>query len=188
MSDDWGFLLGSEMFVDTRETKISGTHVDLSTDHAGSDTALRGREAVGSTRTGLVGLLETSEALTQDVGVAEDRTIPMTPPDDVPELIVSSEESDSSFAKPDGHLKEEQVTRGEEDIGNRGPVSDSGLGLSPTMAAREAADTPALPKVFFPGLVLVTEPKAMNGHTLRQLPVAEDVGSDQRLDDRQSPS
>ena len=78
--------------------------------------------------------------------------------------------------------------RGEEDIGNRGPVSDSGLGLSPAMAARKAADTPALPKVFFSGLDLVVEPKTMNGHTLRQLPAVNDVGNDQRLEDHQSPS
>ena len=161
---------------------------DLLAGPAGSDVILQEKETADSTLTGLDGLLETSEALTQELGDAEDRTKPTIHPDDVPELIVSAEESDLRFTELDGHLKEEGVTRGEEGIGNRGLVSDSGLGLSPTMAAREAADTPALPKVFFPGLVLVTEPKAMNGHTLRQLPVAEDVGSDQRLDDRQSPS
>jgi hypothetical protein len=55
------------------------------------------------------------------------------------------------------------------------------------MTAKEAADTPALLKVFSPGLDLVKEPKTMNGHTPRQLPVVEDVRNDQRLDDRQSP-
>ena len=64
------------------------------------------------------------------------------------------------------------MTTGERGIGNRGPVSDSSLGLGPVMTAKEAADTPALLKVFFPGLDLVTEPKTTNGHTSRQLPVA----------------
>ena len=177
-----GTLLDSGVFADTRETLSSTKHevsVDLLAGPAGSDVILQEEEIADSTLTGLDGLLETSEALTQELGYAEDRTKPTIHPDDVPELIVATEESDLRFAGSDGHLKEEQVTRGEEDIGDRGLVSDSNLGLSPMMAAREAVDTPALPEVFLPGLDLVTEPKAMNGHTSRQIPVAGDVGSDQ---------
>jgi hypothetical protein len=147
-------LLDSEVFVDKRETLSSTEHevsADLLAGPAGSDVVLKEKETANSTLTGLDGLLETSEALTQELGDAEDRTKPTIHPDDVPELIVSAEESDLRFAESDGHLKEEPVTRGEEGIGNRGPVSDSGLGLSPMMASREAADTPALPKVFFSG-------------------------------------
>ena len=149
-----GTLLDSEVFVDTREMLSSTEHevsADLLAGPAGSDVILQEKEIADSTLTGLDGLLETSEALTQELGDAEDRTKPTIHPDDVPELIVSAEESDLRFAESDGHLKEEPVTRGEEGIGNRGPVSDSGLGLSPMMASREAADTPALPKVFFSG-------------------------------------
>ena len=69
------------------------------------------------------------------------------------------------------------MTTGERGIGNRGPVSDSSLGLGPVMTAKEAADTPALLKVFFPGLDLVEEPKTTNGQTLWHLPVANNVGN-----------
>ena len=134
-------------------------------------------------------------------GDAEDRSIPITPPDDMPELIMSVEESDLCFAKLDGRSGEERVMTGEEGTGIRGPVSDSRPGSGPAtalvpiledwvgqdMPAERAVDTPALLRVFFPGLDLVAEPKTMNGHTLRQLPAANDVGNDQRLEDRQSP-
>jgi hypothetical protein len=166
----------------------------LSAGPARFDAVLQGKEAAGSTWTGLDELLETSQALTQVLGDAEDWTIPITPPDDVPELIMSVEESDLCFAKLDGLSGEERVTIGEEGTGIRGPVSDSRPGLGPAtalvqeMLAERAVDTPALLKVFFPGLDLVAEPKTTNGHTLRQVPAANDVGNDQRLDDCQSPS
>ena len=54
-------------------------------------------------------------------------------------LIVSAEESDLYFHELDGHLGE--VTTGEEGIGNRGPVSDSSLGLGPVMTAKEAVES-----------------------------------------------
>ena len=146
-------------------------------------------------------LSETSEALTQALGDAEDRTTLIIPPDDVLELIMSVEESDLGFAKLDGRSGEERVMTGEEGTGIRGPVSDSRHGSGPAtalvpiledwvgqdMPAEGAVDTPALLRVFFPGLDLV-EPKTMNGHNLRQLPAANDVGNDQQLDDCQSPS
>ena len=182
-------LLDSEVFEDIQGTIFlieQEVRADLQTGPAGSDVTLQEREAADSTLTGLDGLLETSEALTQELGDAEDWIKPTVHPDDVPMLIVSAEESDLYFAKLDGHLGE--VTTGEEGIGNRGPVSDSSLGLGPVMTAKEAADTPALLKVFSLGLDLVKEPRTMNGHTPRQLPVVEDVRNDQRLDDRQSPS
>ena len=110
-------------------------------------------------------LSETSEALTQALGDAEDRTTLIIPPDDVLELIMSVEESDLCFAKLDGRSGEERVMTGEEGTGIRGPVSDSrpGSGLATAlvpiledqdgqdMPAERAVDTLALLKVFFPG-------------------------------------
>jgi hypothetical protein len=163
-------LLDSEVFEDIRGTLFSieqEVSADLLAGPAGSDVTLQEKETADSTLTGLDGLLETSEALTQELGDAEDWTKPTIHPDDVPVLILSAEESDLCFTELDGHLKEERVTTGEEGIGNKGPVSDSNLGLGPVMTAKEAADTPALLKVFFPGLDLVKEPKTMNGHTSR---------------------
>ena len=161
-------LLDSEVFVDMRETKFLIEHeasLDLSAGPAGFDAVLQGREAAGCTRTGLDELLETSGALTQVLGDAEDRTIPITPPDDVSELIMSVEESDLGFAKLEGRSGEERVMTGEEGTGIRGPVSDSrpGSGLATAlvpiledqdgqdMPAERAVDTLALLKVFFPG-------------------------------------
>jgi hypothetical protein len=195
------------VFVDLREAlreaKLSVEHEasgDLSIGPAGYDAVLLGTEVVGSTRTGSDEHLETSEALTQAWGDAEIRRI--TSPDDVPEPIMSVEESDPSFANLDGRSGEERVMTGEEGIGIRGLVSDSRYGLGPARASaptledrvrqgrptKRAVDIPALMEVSFPGLGPVEEPRVMNGHTRRQLLAANNVGSGQRLDDCRSPS
>jgi hypothetical protein len=72
-----GTLLDSEVFVDKRETLSSIEHevsADLLAGPAGSDVILQEKETANSTLTGLDGLLETSEALTKELGDAEDWT------------------------------------------------------------------------------------------------------------------
>ena len=93
-------LLDSEVFEDIQGTIFlieQEVRADLQTGPAGSDVTLQEREAADSTLTGLDGLLETSEALTQELGDAEDWIKPTVHPDDVPILIESAEESDLNW-------------------------------------------------------------------------------------------
>ena len=104
-------------------------------------------------------------------------------PDDVPELILSVEESDLRFAGPDDCLEEDRVTlRGK--VGeHRGQILDSDLesGLVPSlnpaktnlgeleMPTGEDVDTPALLKVLFPSLDPSQELAVRCGHS-RSIP------------------
>ena len=101
--------------MDVRETMLATEHEageDLSTGPSGSDVVLQVTEATTNTLTGLDEILETCETLTQVVGDAEERAEPTFYPDDVPELIMSVEESDLRFAKLDDCLDEDRVTLG----------------------------------------------------------------------------
>jgi hypothetical protein len=93
-------------------------------------------------------------------------------PDDVPELILSVEESDLRFAGLDDRLDEDRVTLGEQVKEHKGQILDSHLesGLVPSlnpaptnlgeleMPTGGDIDTPALLKVLFPSLDPSQEP------------------------------
>ena len=99
--------------MDIQETKSTIEHeasANLSAGPAGSDKPLQGKEVTGSTLTQLDELFETSKALTQVLGDAEDRTVLINPPEDISELITSVEESDLGFAKQDGCPGKDRVT------------------------------------------------------------------------------
>jgi hypothetical protein len=121
--------------MEVRET--STNHVaggDLATGPAGPDIVLQVTEATTDSLTRLDETSETCRTLTQVVGDTEEQAEPMFYPDDVPELILSS---DLRFAGPDDRLDKDRVTlRGKVGV-HREQILDSDwesgpiLGLNP---------------------------------------------------------
>jgi flagellar hook-basal body complex protein FliE len=163
-----------EVFMEVRETMPLTEHEageNLVTDPAGFDVVLQVAEAatsLTSTQTGLDRTVKAYETLTQGVGDAEEQAELMFHPEDVSEIVMSAEESDLYFAKPDDLLGEDRVMLGEQ-------------GKEHKVQTRGDVDTPNLLKVLFQGLDLsqksaITEPNELTQDTLhrvQQLPVIE---------------
>ena len=89
-----------------------------------------------STQTGLDGTVKAYETLTQGFGDTEEWAELMFHPEDVSEIVMSAEESDLYFAKPDDLLGEDRVMLGEQ-------------GKEYKVQTRGDVDTPDLLKVLF---------------------------------------
>ena len=134
-----------KVFIEVRETMPLTEHEageNLVTDPAGFDVLLQVAEAatsLTSTQTGFDRTVKAYETLTQDVGDAEEWAELMFHPEDVSEIVMSAEESDLYFAKPDDLLGEDWVMLGEQGRSTK---------------TRGDVDTPNLLKVLFRGLDL----------------------------------
>ena len=131
-----------KVFMEVRETMPLTEHEageNLVTDPAGFDVLLQVAEAatsLTSTQTGFDRTVKAYETLTQDVGDAEEWAELMFHPEDVSEIVMSAEESDLYFAKPDDLLGEDRVMLGEQ-------------GKEHKVKTRGDVDTPNLLKVLF---------------------------------------
>ena len=152
-----------EVFIEARQTMLLAEHEagkDPYGSSAGTGIVLQGVEAVTSAQIRLKRTSETYKTLTRVVVNAEGRTEPILRPDDISQLVVSTEGPNLIFAIPNNHLDKEKVVLGD---------TDGHLELDPVSEKLDGGDEDTPPElgVPFPSSdPATTEP---NGRPIRNL-------------------